>query len=58
VTLDADVIHQRKPLYLKEEQAAAANGSGARVYPARITRRWVLLDRTWFIKSVTILQYL
>ena len=56
VTINAKIIYQRKPLYLKKE--AATNEYDMLVYPATITQRWILLNDEWFIKSSIRLQNL
>lgn len=58
VTINAEVIRQRKPLYVKDSDTGAVKGVDVFVYPARMTHRWVLLNGTWFIESVTMIQYL
>ena len=58
VTLDAKVIYQRKPLYIRKEETPAAGEYDMLVYPATIVQRWILLNGSWFIKSIIRLQYL
>ena len=56
VTIEAKIIYQRKPLYIKKE--GAISEYDMLVYPAMITQRWILLNGKWYIKSIIRLQYL
>ncbi|MBT8373219.1 MAG: hypothetical protein HKO68_21110 [Desulfobacterales bacterium] len=56
VTIDAKIIYQREPLYIKKE--GATDEYDMLVYPAIITQRWILLKGKWYIKSIIRLQYL
>ena len=56
VTIDAGVIYQRKPLYVKID--GTSGDYDALVYPATITQRWILINGKWFITSMFRLQYL
>lgn len=56
VTIEAKVICQRKPLYIKNERATSSYD--VLVYPATINQSWILLNGEWFIKSMIRIQYL
>ena len=59
VTINAKIIYQRKPLYIKKEGATdETDDYDMLVYPATITQRWILLNGKWYIKSIIRLQYL
>jgi hypothetical protein len=56
VNIDAKVIYQKKPVYIKKEGTTSEYNMF--VFPATITQRWIFFNGKWFIRSLIRLQYL